>query len=170
MTAVRDYVIRAALCAVPMTAAVEECSDVAKLPIYSSGLDMGIQHFQLSMDGAIFAIYKSPVFGAVHEPRFVNSDESIFSGLVASWHRERGISSSITRITATDAYLKIIGMGQRALPLILKQLKAEGEKPDHWFVALHAITNENPVSPEIRGNMKAMANAWLAWADNKYVG
>ena len=56
-------------------------------------------------------------------------------------------------------------MGEKAVPFILVELQRElaiGE-PDDWFVALWAITGENPVPLESRGNLKEMAKAWLEW-------
>jgi hypothetical protein len=62
------------------------------------------------------------------------------------------------------AYLKIIGMGWDAVPFLLQELKNE---PDLWFLALRSITDENPVTDEIRGNIKAMSKAWLTWAEER---
>ena len=39
-------------------------------------------------------------------------------------------------------------MGRSAAPLLIEQLEREGDDPDHWCVALEAVTGENPV-PEI---------------------
>ena len=63
------------------------------------------------------------------------------------------------------SYLRIIGMGEAALPLVLAQLKREGDDPDHWFTALQAITGEDPVSEESCGDTVSMANEWLSWAN-----
>jgi hypothetical protein len=52
-------------------------------------------------------------------------------------------------------------MGASAIPLILKDLSENG--PDDWFWALTAITDENPISEDIAGNMPAMTEAWLQW-------
>ena len=46
------------------------------------------------------------------------------------------------------AYLDIIGMGDKAVPLILRDLKKE---TSHWFIALRAITKSSPVRPEDAG-------------------
>jgi len=51
-------------------------------------------------------------------------------------------------------------MGDKALPFIYYELQQE---PDHWFWALKAITCEDPVPIESRGNLQLMANAWLKW-------
>jgi hypothetical protein len=69
------------------------------------------------------------------------------------------------------AYQNIIGMGEDAVPLIIGELKSEGDDPDQWFWALMAITGANPVSPEDQGDFVAMAKAWLGWAkDQGYAG
>jgi hypothetical protein len=88
-----------------------------------------------------------------------------FQKLVTQWRIERGARSSITETVIMPAYQTIIGMGQSAVPLILAQLRSEGDDPDQWFWALQAITGENPVRPEDQGNFQKMAEAWLRWAE-----
>ena len=93
-----------------------------------------------------------------------------FSDLVEKWHSERGIRSSLTEIYLCQSYLNIIAMGGKAVPLILQQLRLEGDDPDLWFVALEILTGENPVPTDDVGDNVKMAKAWLAWADQRYVG
>jgi hypothetical protein len=93
-----------------------------------------------------------------------------FDFLIKQWHTERGAMSSITEITSCPAYHRIMAMGPDAIPLIIAQLRAEGDEPDHWFGALRAITCEDPVRDENRGNYVKMAQAWLEWADRKGYG
>jgi len=58
-------------------------------------------------------------------------------------------------------------MGRGAVPLILAELR---KKTEHWFWALKAITGEDPVREEDRGNLERMAQAWLIWgARNDYL-
>jgi hypothetical protein len=52
-------------------------------------------------------------------------------------------------------------MGESALPFILKDLADNG--PHDWFWALTAITEENPITQDIAGNMVAMTEVWLRW-------
>lgn len=87
--------------------------------------------------------------------------ERKFVRLRDQWKRNRPPESSSTRLTAHPAYLKIIGMGPDAVPLLLRELERE---PDFWFVALRSITEADPVPDAIRGNVAAMAEAWLSWA------
>ena len=95
-------------------------------------------------------------------------DRDLFSSLVDKWRQERsGFSSSLSAMIACPAYLRIIAMGIRALPLIMEQLERESDAPDHWGAALQAITGEDPVPEESRGDTVGIAKAWLEW-NEKY--
>jgi hypothetical protein len=91
-------------------------------------------------------------------------NERRFKELAAQWKKETKFVSNITTKSVHLAYQKIIGMGEAAVPLILKDLKDNG--PGDWFWALTMITDENPITEEIAGNMKAMTGAWLQWGTN----
>jgi len=90
--------------------------------------------------------------------------EPKFRRLVAEWKANRRATSLARDLIAHPAYLRIIGMGEDALPLILRELDKE---LDHWFSALKAISDEDPVPPESRGKMREMADAWLRWGRDK---
>lgn len=83
-----------------------------------------------------------------------------FARLVADWKRERNPYSSDPAQDATASYLKIIGMGPEAIPLVLQEMQRE---PDQWFVALNALTDADPVPPEHRGNFNQIVSDWLSW-------
>lgn len=89
---------------------------------------------------------------------------SDFQRLTLKWKSERRGSSSTATLAMHPAYQQIIGMGEDAVPLILADLQ---RGVDHWFWALKAITRENPVPDEDRGNLKKMAAAWLDWGRAK---
>ena len=55
-------------------------------------------------------------------------------------------------------------MGPVAVPLLLRELATN---LDSWFWALRAITEEDPVPEEARGDGDAMAGAWLNWAKER---
>jgi hypothetical protein len=93
-----------------------------------------------------------------------------FQELYQEWQKERGARSSITETSMMPAYQSIIGMGQDAVPLILRQLRLEGDQPDQWFWALRSITTANPVDPRDQGNFPKMAEAWLRWGEETYAG
>lgn len=94
-------------------------------------------------------------------------DWLIFRRLHEEWRAERGATSSITNAAMCGAYQRIIAMGQRAVPLILRQLQSEGDEPDQWFWALSVITGANPIADADRGNFPRMAHAWLQWGRDR---
>lgn len=94
-----------------------------------------------------------------------------FEALAKEWKQSRQRHRSFAYDMARDPnYLKIIWMGPRAVPLILRQLRDELAvgKPDHWFTALWFLTGgENPIPKESRGKMSDMARAWLEWGERR---
>jgi hypothetical protein len=88
-------------------------------------------------------------------------DERPFRELADEWVRETSGFPRIKDRITHSAYLKIISWGHSVVPYILSELKKE--KPDHWFEALYQITQNDPVRPEDRGDVKKMADAWLRW-------
>ena len=87
-----------------------------------------------------------------------------FHHLAETVHEECAHLSSIREIVLHPAYLQVVGMGPQALPLILRELE---HKRGHWFWALRAIAQEDPVLPEHRGVVAKMAQDWLDWARRK---
>lgn len=90
--------------------------------------------------------------------------EARFQRLYREWERTSPPTSRIEQLAMHPAYQQIIGLGPDALPLILRELE---RSPNHWFWALRAITGENPVQPEHRGNLAAMTQDWLSWAKDQ---
>jgi hypothetical protein len=88
------------------------------------------------------------------------TDKRKFITLAGKWKNETQFSATMIEIAMHPAYQQIIGMGSAAVPLILQRLATE---PDHWFWALKAITGDDPVAEDHRGNLKAMTQSWLAW-------
>lgn len=86
--------------------------------------------------------------------------EKDFFELTNQWRRETNHMSLMSDIVLHPAYQRIIGMGIRVVPLILKELSKE---PAHWFWALKSITGENPIKPENKGSPEKMTEAWLNW-------
>ena len=95
----------------------------------------------------------------------VESADQRFRDLARVWKFETRFISNSTRKAMHSAYQRIIGMGQGAVPLILRDFVENG--PNDWFWALTAITDANPISQEIAGNMAAMTEAWLQWGRKK---
>lgn len=114
-------------------------------------------------------------YGNSVKTQFVADSKAVqwikFQKLVRQWQGERGVRSSITEASMKPAYQSIIGMGEEAVPLLIAQLRSEGNDPDHWFWALGAITATNPVKPEDRGDTVKMAQSWIEWSESEgYAG
>ncbi|BAZ13233.1 hypothetical protein NIES4071_50720 [Calothrix sp. NIES-4071] len=87
-----------------------------------------------------------------------------FYTLASQWESEVEGMSSTTQMSQHPAYQEIISMGNKIVPLLLKELK---NNPLYWLSALSQITGENPIKPEQRGKIKQMAEAWLEWGKNQ---
>jgi hypothetical protein len=83
-----------------------------------------------------------------------------FQELADEWRERTGHMSSAISFTQDPAYLRIIAMGPAVVPFILEDLE---RTRSHWFVALRLITDENPIKAEDKGNVRRMADAWVAW-------
>ncbi len=89
-----------------------------------------------------------------------STHEKKFRDLVTRWKADTRYTSSVTEMAVHPAYQQIIGMGESAVPLLLRELAENG---GHWFWALGAITGEDPVPAESRGRIAEMTAAWLEW-------
>lgn len=83
-----------------------------------------------------------------------------FRTLAEEWRRATRFQSSLMHITAHPAYREIVQLGEEVIPLLLRDLSRQ---PEPWFAALREITGTDPVKPSQRGDMRAMAEAWLRW-------
>jgi hypothetical protein len=149
------------VCAIVLRAIEQRRYDIA-----SAGEEIEIEMSSAGAEGGPFSsasamLHPSDPF----MPEWLISHDR-FQELVLQWRKGRNtLSSSAWDSVRNPAYQRIIGMGPIVVPFILDELQRElkiGE-PDDWFVALWAITGENPVPLESRGNMKEMAIAWLEW-------
>ncbi len=85
--------------------------------------------------------------------------EKAFHEFVEQWRDETGHISITSRKYAHPAYIKIIGMGEQVVPLLLQELR---ERPDHWFQALRTLTQgEDPAKGA--ENFNAATQAWIKW-------
>ncbi len=87
-----------------------------------------------------------------------------FYNLLETWRGDLKHISSITDAALHPSYQQIIGMGEKILPFILKELES---KPLYWFWAVKAITHVDPVPPADKGKVQKMKDAWLKWAQNQ---
>lgn len=96
----------------------------------------------------------------------LHSTEKLFNNLAINWKKETAGYSTMYHKAINNNYLGIIGMGYDAVPFILNDLE---KAPEHWFIALKAITKENPVAKEDIGDMRRMRAAWIEWGKRKHI-
>jgi hypothetical protein len=94
--------------------------------------------------------------------------EERFRRLATEWKEQSRYLSNVAQMAMLKPYQRIIGLGLPVVPLILEELNRE---PNQWFWALEAITEQNPVPPEAKGQVRLMAQAWIEWGKQQgYVG
>ncbi len=88
----------------------------------------------------------------------------LFENLAKRWKEETAFYSSVDKIVMNPNYQQIIGMGEKAISYILSDLE---RTHSHWFWALKAISGEDPVDDESKGDVKKMVEAWVYWGKQK---
>jgi len=120
----------------------------------------------ITVDPCVTTTEISWSFSGSPDPLPSEADVARFEALADRWRHETLDLSSLTEIVAHPAYLSIIAMGKPATPLLLAELE---KRPTHWFVALAAINQTNPVPAEDAGNFKKMTEAWLRWGRQRAI-
>jgi GAF domain-containing protein len=92
--------------------------------------------------------------------------EERFLKLASVWEEETAALDLFKRVVH-PTYQKIIGLGYPVVPVLLKDLARNRNNPNHWFWALEAIVDENPVKPKHRGYMPKMVDDWVDWGIEK---
>ena len=121
-----------------------------RTPAMLSNCLLVIRSTTSSTDAAIISLFNVRKATPIFREFVVNR----FKKLVAEWKATRNQISSGTEMFLHPAYQKIIGMGPEVVPLILREMEAN---LDHWFWALKAIMEKDPVPPAHRGRLKLMA-------------
>ena len=88
------------------------------------------------------------------------SPQEKFHKLCRIWKEETMHVSRPEEKILHPAYLRIIGLGPDAIPLILAELERE---LGFWFWALEAISGEDPVPDDLQGDMERMRSVWIQW-------
>jgi hypothetical protein len=94
-------------------------------------------------------------------PEQRQSVEQSFRDLATQWAELTRYRSNMGALRNHPLYQELIGLGEPAVPLILRELQREPSVS--WFGPLAAITGETPVPAELAGHVAAMAGAWLEW-------
>jgi hypothetical protein len=99
--------------------------------------------------------------------RLEADDRAVLSELIQRWKTDtRHLSWTIAKV-AHPGYLRIISFGHSALPALLAEMTRD---PDHWFAALRAITGQDPVPEDLRGDLPRMTAVWLEWGRENLPG
>jgi hypothetical protein len=98
--------------------------------------------------------------GANAQP--ASNDAETFHQLAKHWSEETRHTSSWSEMISHPAYLSIIGMGERAIPYLLRELR---KRPDHWHWALGAITRQPPIQPD--EDFDTAIARWLQWGKER---
>lgn len=84
----------------------------------------------------------------------------VVNSLIETWHNETRFISSVDDMENVASFDRIVKHGRAALPWIIYDLERQ---PSLLMLAAAKITGENPITEGIRGDMRAMAGAWVGW-------
>ena len=98
--------------------------------------------------------------GFMPEPRPIETTEQQFRRLRNEWLRDTALVSDPIEKFMHPAHIKILGMGDKILTLVLKEVE---KMSGHWFMILEAISQESPVTPEDTASLERTARAWVEW-------
>lgn len=100
---------------------------------------------------------QSPVLSLAERQRFHR--------LADQWEKQTRNMSSPNAVANHPTVKEIIAMGAAVVPLILNRMRC---RPWFWFDALVQLTNgDDPVTPEMHGDMMAMTDAWIQWGHDR---
>jgi hypothetical protein len=118
-----------------------------------------IEGKSLDSDQTTYTVrFSGDSFSVPNIARREDTGKAMFYRLFVQWRKETGAVSIAQQKHYHPTYLKIIGMGERAVPFLL----AEVEKGSRYlFVALEAITGENPAWHA--SSIYQARRAWIVW-------
>lgn len=87
---------------------------------------------------------------------------ALFHRHLQQWKSETAFDSNLDAVTEHSSFRAIVGLQQRAVPLILDELRIGSSL---LVYALEDITGERPYGGNIQGNIRAMTECWLLWSD-----
>jgi hypothetical protein len=84
-----------------------------------------------------------------------------FQDLAVRWKAVTRFRSNVHALRNHPVFQELVALGEPVVPLVLAELERE---PDvSWLTVLAVITGENPVPPELAGQVEAMTRAWIDW-------
>lgn len=79
---------------------------------------------------------------------------------IEAWFSDTEFMSSIDDMKRVLSFGRLVSLGQAALPKIIESLSKE---PSLLGLVAGEIVGEDPITDEIRGDVRAMAGAWIGW-------
>ena len=107
----------------------------------------------------------SVVSGGEKEEYVSEPVEEMLQRLREEWRKATLFISSVTKMINHPACQKVIAMGKPVVPVLIQELRKAEEGSYFIMLALHEITQHNPVPLEDAGNIAKMRDAWLRWAE-----
>jgi hypothetical protein len=88
--------------------------------------------------------------------------EAEFNTLANKWESETRNISSPRVIVSHPIVQEILVLGEQVVPMILRRME---DRPWFWFELLMKLTKSplDPITPDMRGDMQRMTEAWLKW-------
>jgi hypothetical protein len=125
-------------------------------------LDGTLAEKERELDDLVFGLYGLDASERATVRRFLRQEtvEEKFHRLAGEWRRDARLLSSSSRMAQLASYRQIVGLGQDAVPLLLREMR---DNPNHWTLALHEITQAKPWGSEDAGNLARLSVAWTTW-------
>ncbi|GAA0759423.1 hypothetical protein LRH25_01495 [Ideonella azotifigens] len=83
-----------------------------------------------------------------------------FQKLAASLFERQQYSSLLADLHHSEEYLKVISLGPKVVPHMLRDLQMNGNP---WYLALRVLTGERVGQDLPEGNLRELAAAWIQW-------
>ena len=87
-----------------------------------------------------------------------------FYAVLNRWNSETAFMSNSRQKKAHPSFSAMVENAELVLPLIVSELQ---RKPSHLVWVLEEAFKEQPYSAEQEGDIPAMADAWVSWANNR---
>lgn len=93
---------------------------------------------------------------------FVDNDKFIIEKLIKDIEINCGNCSELSILYKYPSYIKIVEIGKKAIPFLLKEIN--GDFRAFWFQALRLITEEEPDKNFVK--TEDIRKSWKNWGDS----
>lgn len=135
-----------------------------ELKAYLDDLDFATKYFDEELNH--IKSHKRETKTVSSETSAIDKTKQEFETLVKTWKKATSHFSYTTQRIIHPAHLRIIGMGEKALPLILQEMN--NYPSGNWFTALEAISGFDAAKDA--HNIREAIHLWLEWGkQNQYL-